>query len=74
MERLALARGITLKKDNHYQALVGKDGGLWLVLPLALEWVLGQERPPQVPQEPRGGPLPQKRCPDSVCNLLRPWK
>jgi len=33
VERLALARGITLKKDNHYQALVGKDGGLWLVLP-----------------------------------------
>ncbi len=33
MEKLALARGITLKKDNHYQALVGKDGGLWLVLP-----------------------------------------
>jgi PTH1 family peptidyl-tRNA hydrolase len=33
VERLALARGITLKKDNHYQGLVGKDGGLWLVLP-----------------------------------------
>jgi len=33
VERLALARGITLKKDNHYQALVGKEGGLWLVLP-----------------------------------------
>jgi PTH1 family peptidyl-tRNA hydrolase len=33
VERLALARGITLKKDNHYQALVGKDGGLWLVMP-----------------------------------------
>ena len=33
MERFALARGIALKKDNHYQALVGKDGGLWLVLP-----------------------------------------
>lgn len=33
MERLALARGIALKKDNHYQALVGKDGGLWLVMP-----------------------------------------
>jgi peptidyl-tRNA hydrolase, PTH1 family len=33
VEKLALARGITLKKDNHYQALVGKDGGLWLVLP-----------------------------------------
>lgn len=33
MERLALARGITLKKDNHYQALVGKEGGLWLVMP-----------------------------------------
>lgn len=33
MEKLALARGITLKKDNHYQALVGKDGGLWLVMP-----------------------------------------
>jgi peptidyl-tRNA hydrolase, PTH1 family len=33
VEKLALARGITLKKDNHYQALVGKEGGLWLVLP-----------------------------------------
>jgi PTH1 family peptidyl-tRNA hydrolase len=33
VERLALARGITLKKDNHYQALVGKEGGLWLVMP-----------------------------------------
>ena len=33
MEKLALARGITLKKDNHYQALVGKEGGLWLVMP-----------------------------------------
>jgi len=33
VERLALARGIALKKDNHYQALVGKDGGLWLVMP-----------------------------------------
>jgi len=33
VEKLALARGITLKKDNHYQALVGKDGGLWLVMP-----------------------------------------
>ena len=33
MERLALARGIALKKDNHYQALVARDGGLWLVLP-----------------------------------------
>lgn len=33
MERLALARGVALKKDNHYQALVGKDGGLWLVMP-----------------------------------------
>ncbi|MEX0637636.1 MAG: aminoacyl-tRNA hydrolase [Burkholderiales bacterium] len=33
LERLALARGVTLKKDNHYQALVGKDGGLWLVMP-----------------------------------------
>jgi len=33
VERLALARGITLKKDNHYQALVGKGGGLWLVMP-----------------------------------------
>lgn len=33
MERFALARGITLKKDNHYQALVGKEGGLWLVMP-----------------------------------------
>jgi len=33
VERLALARGITLKKDNHYQAMVGKEGALWLVLP-----------------------------------------
>jgi PTH1 family peptidyl-tRNA hydrolase len=33
VEKLALARGVTLKKDNHYQALVGKEGGLWLVLP-----------------------------------------
>ena len=33
VERLALARGITLKKDNHYQALVAREGGLWLVMP-----------------------------------------
>jgi PTH1 family peptidyl-tRNA hydrolase len=33
VERLALARGVTLKKDNHYQALVGREGGLWLVMP-----------------------------------------
>ena len=33
MERLALARGIALKKDNHYQALVAREGALWLVLP-----------------------------------------
>jgi PTH1 family peptidyl-tRNA hydrolase len=33
VERFALARGMTLKKDNHYQALVARDGGLWLVLP-----------------------------------------
>jgi peptidyl-tRNA hydrolase, PTH1 family len=33
VEKLALARGITLKKDNHYQGLVGKDAGLWLVMP-----------------------------------------
>lgn len=33
MERLALARGMALKKDNHYQALVARDAGLWLVLP-----------------------------------------
>lgn len=33
VERLALARGVALKKDNHYQALVGKDGALWLVMP-----------------------------------------
>ena len=33
MERFALARGIALKKDNHYQALVARDGALWLVLP-----------------------------------------
>ena len=33
MERFALARGLVLKKDNHYQALVARDAGLWLVLP-----------------------------------------
>jgi PTH1 family peptidyl-tRNA hydrolase len=33
VERLALARGVALRKDNHYQAMVGKDGGLWLVMP-----------------------------------------
>lgn len=33
MERLALARGIALKKDNHYQALVAREGALWLVMP-----------------------------------------
>ena len=33
MERLALARGMALKKDNHYQALVARDGALWLVMP-----------------------------------------
>ena len=33
MERLALARGAALKKDNHYQALVARDGPLWLVMP-----------------------------------------
>jgi PTH1 family peptidyl-tRNA hydrolase len=33
VERFALARGIALKKDNHYQALVGREGGLWLVMP-----------------------------------------
>ena len=33
MERFALARGMALKKDNHYQALVARDAGLWLVLP-----------------------------------------
>ena len=33
VERLALARGIALKKDNHYQALVGRDGPLWLLMP-----------------------------------------
>jgi PTH1 family peptidyl-tRNA hydrolase len=33
VERFALARGIALKKDNHYQALVARDGALWLVLP-----------------------------------------
>jgi PTH1 family peptidyl-tRNA hydrolase len=33
VERLALARGVALKKDNHYQALVAKDGALGLVLP-----------------------------------------
>jgi PTH1 family peptidyl-tRNA hydrolase len=33
VERLALARGAVLKKDNHYQALVARDGGLWLVMP-----------------------------------------
>ena len=26
MERLALARGVALKKDNHYQALVAQQG------------------------------------------------
>jgi PTH1 family peptidyl-tRNA hydrolase len=33
VERLALARGVALKKDNHYQALVAREGGLWLVMP-----------------------------------------
>ncbi|MDX1373981.1 MAG: aminoacyl-tRNA hydrolase [Burkholderiales bacterium] len=33
VERLALARGVALKKDNHYQALMGRDGALWLVMP-----------------------------------------
>jgi len=33
VERLALARGIALKKDNHYQALVAREGALWLVMP-----------------------------------------
>lgn len=33
MERFALARGVALKKDNHYQALVARDGALWLVMP-----------------------------------------
>jgi len=33
VERLGLARGVAFKKDNHYQALVGKDGPLWLVMP-----------------------------------------
>ena len=33
MERFALARGMPLKKDNHYQALVARDAGLWLVMP-----------------------------------------
>jgi len=33
VERLALARGMVLKKDNHYQALVARDAGLWLVMP-----------------------------------------
>jgi PTH1 family peptidyl-tRNA hydrolase len=33
VERLALARGMALKKDNHYQALVARDGALWLVMP-----------------------------------------
>jgi peptidyl-tRNA hydrolase, PTH1 family len=33
VERLALARGMALKKENHYQALVAKEGGLWLVMP-----------------------------------------
>jgi PTH1 family peptidyl-tRNA hydrolase len=33
VERFALARGIALKKDNHYQALVARDGALWLVMP-----------------------------------------
>jgi peptidyl-tRNA hydrolase, PTH1 family len=33
VERLALARGIALKKDNHYQAMVGRQGALWLVMP-----------------------------------------
>jgi PTH1 family peptidyl-tRNA hydrolase len=33
VERLALARSVALKKDNHYQALVARDGALWLVMP-----------------------------------------
>jgi peptidyl-tRNA hydrolase, PTH1 family len=33
VERFALARGIALKKDNHYQALVAREGALWLVMP-----------------------------------------
>jgi peptidyl-tRNA hydrolase, PTH1 family len=33
VEKLALARGVALKKDSHYQALVARDGGLWLVMP-----------------------------------------
>jgi PTH1 family peptidyl-tRNA hydrolase len=33
VERFALARGMALKKDNHYQALVARDAGLWLVMP-----------------------------------------
>jgi peptidyl-tRNA hydrolase, PTH1 family len=33
VERFALARGIPLKKDNHYQALVARDAAVWLVLP-----------------------------------------
>jgi len=33
VERLALARGIALKKDRHDQAIVGMEGGLWLVMP-----------------------------------------
>jgi PTH1 family peptidyl-tRNA hydrolase len=33
VERFALARDIALKKDNHYQALVARDGALWLVMP-----------------------------------------
>jgi PTH1 family peptidyl-tRNA hydrolase len=33
VERFALARGMALKKDNHYQALVARDGALWLVMP-----------------------------------------
>ena len=28
-----MARGIALKKDNHYQALVAREGALWLVMP-----------------------------------------
>ena len=42
MEKLALARGVTLKKDNHYQALVGRNGGLWLVLPQTFMNVSGR--------------------------------
>jgi PTH1 family peptidyl-tRNA hydrolase len=33
VERFALARGAALKKDNHYQALVARDGTVWLVMP-----------------------------------------